>query len=207
MTVVRYDASKGPSGGPTRGAIALRDHWREVTGLGDLGIYNPRKVRGSRTTWSTHASGRAVDFAANAHDPSQAAKAEHYIQFLIRHSTSFQVQYLIWDRKCWRSGQGWRNYQGTSPHTDHVHVELNIDGGQNLTLQKLRTQWARDHAPQEEAVTDDDVERIARRVQQLLLVEDTAWLDWRIEGLRDRIRKHSTTMRDSLAKLIRNPDA
>lgn len=35
---VRYDPSNGPSGGPTRGAIALRDHWREVSGLGDMGI-------------------------------------------------------------------------------------------------------------------------------------------------------------------------
>lgn len=204
---VRYDPSTGPSGGPTRGAIALRDHWREVTGLGDMGLYVPRKIRGSKTKWSTHASGRAVDLAANANDDEQAAKAKRYIQFLIRHSAAFQCQYLIWDRKCWRSGQGWRNYTGPHPHEDHVHVELNIDGGENLTLSKLRSAWLHDHTPEEDEVTDDDVERIAKRVQELLLVEDTAWLDLRLAALRSQVRTHATTMRDSLARLIRDPDA
>lgn len=203
---VRYDPSTGPSGGPTRGAIALRDHWREVTGLGDLGIYNPRRVRGSSTTWSIHASGRAVDFAANANKADQKAKADDYCAFLIRHAVSFQLQMLIWDRRSWRSGRGWRNYQGVSPHTDHIHAELNIDGGQNLTLAKLRTQWARDHSTQEDDMTPelkDYLDRIELRLEALQQI--TGRTEAEVGGVVKSIKAHATTMRDSLANLIRNP--
>ncbi len=35
------------------------------------------------------------------------------------------MQYLIWNRRSWAPGRGWRTYTGVSPHTDHIHVELN----------------------------------------------------------------------------------
>lgn len=156
MAAVRYDKTTGPSGGPTPGAIALRDHWRKVTGLGDQGIYNPRKVRGSKTTWSTHASGRAVDLKANAHNARERQLAEGYIEFLQRHCVALQVQYLIWNGRSWSPARGWREYNGVHPHEDHVHAELNIDGGRSVTLAKLDALWARDNQPKD----DDDVNKL-----------------------------------------------
>lgn len=156
MAAVRYDKATGPSGGPTPGAIALRDHWRKVTKLADLGIYNPRKVRGSTTTWSVHASGRAVDLKADAHRGNELALADGYVDFLIRHAVALQVQYLIWNGRSWSLARGWREYNGVSDHTDHVHAELNLDGGRNVTLAKLDALWARDHQPKD----DDDVPKI-----------------------------------------------
>lgn len=159
MAAVRYDETTGPSGGPTSGAIALRDHWRKVTGLDDEGIYNPRKVRGSKTTWSTHASGRAVDLKANAHHARERQLAEDYIEFLQRHCVALQVQYLIWNGRSWSPARGWREYNGVHPHEDHVHAELNIDGGRNVTMAKLDALWARDHAAPEPK-EDDDVNKL-----------------------------------------------
>lgn len=151
---MRYDGATGPSGGPTPGAIAVRNHWTAVTGLGNQGIYNPRKVRGSTTTWSVHATGRAVDLKANAHDPWEKATADAYAAFLIRHAVTLQVQYLIWNRRSWSLARGWRTYSGVSPHEDHIHVELNLDGGRDVTLSKLDALWARDHEKE-----DDDVNK------------------------------------------------
>jgi hypothetical protein len=138
---VRYDYAYRCTGGPTPGAIAVRDHWRKVTGLGDLGIYNCRSSTGGGG-YSIHSEGRAVDLAANAYNTSQRAKAENYIRFLIANSERIQCQMLIWNRRDWRSGVGWTSYGGESPHTDHIHVELNRTGAQSVTMSLLDSLWA-----------------------------------------------------------------
>lgn len=138
---VRYDVARGPASGPQPGTVALRDHWRRVTGLGDLGIFNPRRVRGARA-WSVHAEGRAFDGAANAHDPAQKALADRYVAFLIAAAEDLHIQQIIWNRRIWRSGRGWRAYSGASPHTDHVHVEQNRTGAAAVTAQLLDRCWS-----------------------------------------------------------------
>lgn len=115
-----------------------------------------------------------------------------------------RIKYVIKDGHIWRSYDkpglpAWtpQRYTGPNQHMSHAHISVTDEGA------RLTRTWF----PEEDdmPINDDDVERIARRVQQLLLVDDTRWLDWRLEGLRDRIRAHNTTMRDSLAKLLRNP--
>lgn len=125
---VRYDRATGCSSGPTPGALALVDHWKRTTGLGSLGIFNCRPIRGG-TSFSIHAEGRAADLAANANDPRQVSQGDAYAQWLTENSEALQVQQIIWNRRLWRSGQGWRAYDGSAgPHLDHLHVELNRDG-------------------------------------------------------------------------------
>src|SRR5690606_25426318 len=93
------------------------------------------------------------------------------------------------DREDWFGTKGrrtdpWRN----DPAMWHLFLTLYEDAAR---------------APQEDPVTDDDVERIARRVQQLLLVDDTAWLDLRLYSLHEKIKATTYTARDNLAKLVR----
>lgn len=41
--------------------------------------------------------------------------------------TSFgdsRIKYVIWDRRIWTPGVGWRNYTGTNPHTHHLHLSV-----------------------------------------------------------------------------------
>jgi hypothetical protein len=124
---VRYDPAERCADGPTRGAIALRDHWRRTTGLADIGIYNCRTVRGGKSR-SVHSEGRAIDLKANAFDATEHAVADNYTRWLIEHAEELQVQYIIWNGLSWKSGRGWKPYDGVSEHKDHVHVELNHDG-------------------------------------------------------------------------------
>lgn len=128
MTVA-YEPATGCTGGPTPGALALADHYRRTTGRGHIGIYVCRPIRGRTSGYSVHSEGRAVDLAANAGDARQKQSADAYCDWLISNSDTLQVQYLIWNRRSWKAGRGWAPYTGTSPHTDHIHVELTRAGG------------------------------------------------------------------------------
>lgn len=41
------------------------------------------------------------------------------------------VTYVIWSRKIWdsRNNRGWEPYNGSSPHTDHVHISFHPTPG------------------------------------------------------------------------------
>lgn len=101
--------------------------------LTDLGIYNPRTIRGTGTP-SLHNVGRAWD----AGTPSVEAKSQgtELANLLVTHHLDLGVQLVIWQRRIWsniRKAEGWRVYRGTSPHTEHMHIELTIEAGAGLT--------------------------------------------------------------------------
>lgn len=117
------------SGHEQRGARALADQWRRLSG-GRAGTYVCRTIRG-RTAPSVHGDGRAVDAYAMAADPVQRARMEAYIRWLMANAVELQVAYIIWNRRQWSwkyRSQGWRPYKGVSPHTDHAHIELSWEG-------------------------------------------------------------------------------
>ncbi|WP_414943297.1 hypothetical protein [Amycolatopsis sp. cmx-11-32] len=35
-----------------------------------------------------------------------------------------RLKYVIWNRRIWTPGSGWRPYNGKNPHTSHVHVSV-----------------------------------------------------------------------------------
>lgn len=140
----RYDATGTTcSGGPTPGALALRDELaRRFAGRGE--IYNCRPVRGGQRL-SLHGEGRAVDWYRSASDAAQAAEAQRIIDWLLgtdgqgnAHAVARRmgVQEIIWNRRIWSAGrhaEGWRDYGGTNPHTDHLHIGLNRAGAARQT--------------------------------------------------------------------------
>jgi len=122
-----YDRATGPcSGGPTRGAINLKNYLLRNYGSRQE-IYNCRTVRGG-SSWSLHAEGRAVD-----HYVSGTAGTEIF-NHLISIACQNGIQEVIYNRKIWTSGANVHNYNGVNPHTDHVHVGLNKCGAQNFNL-------------------------------------------------------------------------
>ena len=57
--------------------------------------------------------------------------------FMINNAERLGVQRVIWDRHIWSSDQnGWRDFgdADSSPHTDHLHVEINIEASGNASL-------------------------------------------------------------------------
>ena len=157
-----YGGEKVPSGGPTVGARAMISHWQRTTGLGSLGIYNPRPVRGG-SSWSTHAVGRGGDLQCNANSPDQRAKGEAYARWLIANWEPLGVQYFIWDRRSWRPDRGWRTYSGVSSHRDHLHVELTTHGAAHPS-----TLWAQLPTPGGflMALSDQEQKQLLERTNQ-----------------------------------------
>lgn len=125
-----YRGERVPSGLCSSGCVAMMAHWKRSTGLGNDGCYNNRNIRGG-TSKSLHAVGRAADLHADANHPTERAKAESYVQWLIVNASELGVQYLIWNRRSWRPDRGWHSYSGVDPHNTHIHAELDIDGAAN----------------------------------------------------------------------------
>lgn len=128
MTINRekYYGATGCSGGPTTGATGAMGYYTEAykdKGASNLGIYNCRGSTGGSSP-SVHSEGRAMDFGV----PSVEAWGTAFADFLVANSKELGVMLVIFDNKVWGCGhadEGWRPYSGSSPHTDHLHVEMN----------------------------------------------------------------------------------
>lgn len=81
-----------------------------------------------RSTWSDHnptSSGVvcAIDVLGDK-GLNLGVFAEH-----LKRTNHRAVKYVIFNRRIWskfRSGEGWRRYSGSNPHTTHVHVSVGV---------------------------------------------------------------------------------
>lgn len=128
---IRYDRAQKCSTGPQPGATALLAEIRkQFPGSASAGIYNCRNVRGG-SSLSLHAEGRALDVK-----PSSKSQGDLIRNWVYARREQLQAQEIIWYRQIWSSiypDDGFRPYNGTNPHTDHVHVGLNWIGAANPT--------------------------------------------------------------------------
>lgn len=129
-------AGNHPSGGPTPGALALRDECMLAFSVSDLGIYANRPVRG-RQTLSVHAEGRAWDAGVSGRKPWSVTPL---VDWLVRNWEWLGVQLVIWNRRQWggRRGPTWGSYAGVDPHTGHAHIELTRQAARTLTPARVR---------------------------------------------------------------------
>src|SRR5699024_6910145 len=84
---------------------------------------NCRSVRGGSTT-SLHGEGRAADFGIR---PYSAPWGWALAKALVAMSKELGIQLVIFDRRIWSSSyphSGFRRYNGSHPHTDHIHCEF-----------------------------------------------------------------------------------
>lgn len=129
----------------------LERNWRGVS----WGTLRCEKL--SRTTWSIHSEGRALDWALDAGVRAQRRAAGNLIQLLLsrdrRANTTalarrMGVQGLIYNCKSWwagstglspydycyrRDGKLKRNLNRTAAHRDHIHIELTWAGAKRRT--------------------------------------------------------------------------
>ena len=148
---VRYDGAgpwrgrAGCAGGLSPGCRRLRCYlFAHFPAIERIGGYACRPINCSsqrcRTTMSLHGSGRALDiYIPRLPDGSaNAAVGDPIANWLVSHAEQIGIQYLIWNRVRWRGRPPHfapYHLPGGSPHTDHIHVELNRDGA------AMRTPW------------------------------------------------------------------
>jgi hypothetical protein len=102
----------------------------------NLGIYNCRGIPGTSST-SLHGEGRAADLGV----PVGAGWAQVLADKLVANSAELGIQCVIYNRRIWSGSYphaGWRPYNGTHPHTDHLHVELSWNSARTLTAERVQ---------------------------------------------------------------------
>jgi len=120
--------------GPRPGSRALSDVvlFRMASrGVKTGGIYASRKVRGSLTSWSTHAAGRGIDWMV----PDKATGDELFLR-LVNACDQIGVGEVIWRHQRWASGEV-KPYKPTN-HFDHVHCSQTIDMASRPDTPELR---------------------------------------------------------------------
>ncbi|MEC9441395.1 MAG: 3D domain-containing protein [Myxococcota bacterium] len=140
---VRYDdaPSWNPSscGGSFRpGSRRLADYLvANFDGARSYGGYACRQNTANRSKMSVHGTGRAIDLFVPLHrGDADNDLGDPIANWLITNAEAIGIQYIVWDRTSWnssRSGTKHRSYGGPHPHHDHLHIELNRDGGEGRT--------------------------------------------------------------------------
>lgn len=136
---IGYEPARSCTGLATTGARALMAWFLGAyggQGGRNLGIYNCRSVAGSSTT-SLHGEGRAADLGV----PVGAGWAQTLADRLVAVSAELGIQCVIYNRRIWSGSYphaGWRPYNGTHPHTDHLHVELSRHAAGTLTAERVQ---------------------------------------------------------------------
>lgn len=136
---VGYQSAGPCTNGPQPGARAVMAWW--LAGFGghgavNTGIFNCRVVAGSSVR-SLHGEGRACDLGVRPHDSGYGHDAA---SLLHANSAELGIQCIIWSRRIWsgsRPHEGFRPYTGTSPHVDHLHVELSWPAARTLTQARI----------------------------------------------------------------------
>ena len=69
---------------------------------------------------SDHNQGNAFDVT---HDPVHGVDCNDLAALVIH---DFRISYVIWDRRIYNPAvdRSWRTYNGTNPHTKHMHVSI-----------------------------------------------------------------------------------
>lgn len=121
---IQYDkatyCTKGAAVGTKSLAELVKKQFPQIK---QTGIFNCRKIRGNADNLSTHAEGRGLDI--HTKDIELGNKIRDW---LFANRYTFGIQEIIWNRKIWTSNkesQGFRDYKGSNPHTDHVHCAQN----------------------------------------------------------------------------------
>jgi hypothetical protein len=127
---------------PRKGVVAVRDVviWCEKARVYDLGIYNRRKVRGSLSSWSLHAVGRAWDIGFR---PGFSPVEQNNLAGRLALAAQFVgIAEVIYNRRRWTEDKGWQVYRGTDPHTTHIHVGFTVDWADNPSSLDDLKKWA-----------------------------------------------------------------
>ena len=118
------------------GTTAFRDLMFRKFGNGsDLGIARACEVGGD----SEHKEGRAWDWGLNYHNRADRRTARKALEWLTEpvagdpahRARRLGVMYVIWNERIWsayQADEGWRPYEGWSPHRDHIHFSFTWNG-------------------------------------------------------------------------------
>lgn len=69
------------------------------------------------------------------HDPS-TLDCQWLANTLVQNNDR-RIFYIIWNRRIWTPGIGWKDYAGTNPHTKHLHLSVRRENGDDASPWQL----------------------------------------------------------------------
>lgn len=140
---VHYDDAPAWDGGRncsrdfTPGAAELKRYIpANFAGVTNIYGYKCRRNTASRSKTSVHGTGRALDIMIPTLDGrANSAVGDLIANWLVQNASAIGIQYIIWNRVRWSGSRSPRiaPYTGPIPHTDHIHMELNLAGSARKT--------------------------------------------------------------------------
>lgn len=89
---------------------------------GSIGDTSHQNRKSDHNPWYPPPAGGIVTARDFTHDPAKLSM--HWVaDTLITHRDP-RIKYIIWNRRIWTPGQGWRAYSGANPHTSHLHLSV-----------------------------------------------------------------------------------
>lgn len=112
----------------------LRDHYAG-TRYGGLFCCRQNSAATRVPMLSVHAIGRAIDLmVAEEGGDANNGVGDAVANWLVENAEFIGVQRVIWDRAFWNGERGFGLLSSaSSPHTNHLHIELSIDGAARRT--------------------------------------------------------------------------
>jgi hypothetical protein len=83
-----------------------------------------------------HWAGRALDYFLDADNDADRRIADDRYGNQFATARRLGVMYIIWNDHIWgsyRAAEGWRNYPGSDPHTNHIHFSFSVAGAMKQT--------------------------------------------------------------------------
>lgn len=100
------------------------------TGYGGLFCCRQNSAKTSVPQLSVHAIGRAIDLMVSQEGgDANNGIGDAVANWLVEHAEFIGIQRVIWDKAFWNGEKGFGLLSSASaPHTDHLHIELSVDG-------------------------------------------------------------------------------
>lgn len=103
----------------------VKSHVARVADL--IGAYFGLKTIGgwrANDPYPYHPGGVALDFMIDD-IPNGKAVGDQIAAILVQYADAWRVNHIIWNRRSWNSKRRtWVAYEGSNPHTDHVHADF-----------------------------------------------------------------------------------
>lgn len=104
-----------------------------------LSSHNPDDTPQHNAEWDGDSDSlqevRAFDIDVDFNVPWLSAQklVDHLVKYA-KNGTFWWLEYVIYNRRIWSSGSNWepRTYNGSSPHTEHIHVNSGYDQASDL---------------------------------------------------------------------------
>lgn len=106
---------------------------------------------------SSHPKGLALDMMID-NIPSGKAVGNALAAYAVANASAYGITEVIWYHRIWTKARGWHEYNGPSPHTDHVHLTFSAQGGSGTPSDTGIT-------PVGNPLVPDSVETFAKLVQ------------------------------------------